>query len=342
MNIHFQTSAITPMKEWLSLRKKKGYGDEASLRKILSLEDYAPEFARYGDKNLPVCRISYEEAVDFFLHFDQKKFTNQRLEYKRPSFIKFYDDLEKNDSLIKEYSSFGKKEEKEVEALLASSLPSSVSRDETFTVLLIISIGNSMGWPYMNLIDFDVANLSLIGNKESFIHILSHEIHHTQFMKLVKEGAVSPQENFLYSFAFEGLPIHYLNNAPTKYKAKKYPLEPSYAIDKKTWDFFSEEDEELFQKFKEDYKKTFSMNEEEVDKLLSHDYQSFYSTSLRSGETCKVAHYPTYYLGAFLFGSIDLAFSKEKVFSLLKDPSLFATTFNEAMKKLHLDSKFSL
>jgi hypothetical protein len=90
MKIAFKTSAIAPMKEWLSLRKKNGYGDETSLRKILSLSDYDPEFARYGNKNLPVCTISYEEAVDFFLHFTDKKFSNQRLEYKRESFLNFY------------------------------------------------------------------------------------------------------------------------------------------------------------------------------------------------------------------------------------------------------------
>lgn len=98
-----------------------------------------------------------------------------------------------------------------------------------------------MGWPYGNLIDFDVANLPLIGSKESFIHILAHEIHHTQFPKLVKDGELSCQESFLYSFAFEGLPIHYLNNAPTKYKKKKYQKEPTYAVDNDTWSFFQEE-----------------------------------------------------------------------------------------------------
>lgn len=341
MRIIFKTSAIAPMKEWQSLRQKNGYGDEASLRKILALDDYAPEFARYGNKSLPVCTISFEEAVDFFLHFTDKSFTNKRLEYKRDSFLNFYNNLEENDSLIKEYSSFGKREEKEVENLLSSALPAT-SRNETFTVLLIISIGNSMGWPYGNLIDFDVANLSLIGSKESFIHILAHEIHHTQFAKLVKDGDLSSQESFLYSFAFEGLPLHYLNNAPTKYKRKKYPNEATYSVDNDTWNFFLEEDEALFNKFKDDYKKTASMDEEHLEKLLSEDYQSFYSTSLVSKKRVKVSHYPTYYLGDFLFGSIDLAFSKEKVFLVLKHPELFVSTFNEAMKKLGLGDKFSL
>jgi len=106
MKITFVTSAIAPMKEWLIQRKKNGYGDEASLRKILSLKAYESEFARYGDKNLPVCTISYEEAVDFFLHFTDKTFTNKRLEYKRDSFLKFYDNLEKDEHLITDYSSF--------------------------------------------------------------------------------------------------------------------------------------------------------------------------------------------------------------------------------------------
>ena len=98
----------------------------------------------------------------------------------------------------------------------------------------------------------------------------------------------------------------------------------------------------LFHKFKEDYENAATMDETSLEKLLSDDYQSFYSTSLVTGKRRKVSHYPTYYLGSFLFGSIDLAFSSEKVFLVLKNPSLFVPTFNEAMKKLGLWNKFSL
>lgn len=31
------------------------------------MPDYGVEFQRYGEPNLPVCGIGFEEAVDFFL-----------------------------------------------------------------------------------------------------------------------------------------------------------------------------------------------------------------------------------------------------------------------------------
>ena len=37
------------------------------------MPDYGVEFQRYAEPNLPVCGISFEEAVDFFLHFDEKE-----------------------------------------------------------------------------------------------------------------------------------------------------------------------------------------------------------------------------------------------------------------------------
>ena len=78
------------MIDWLFERKKNGQGDEEELRQILSLPDYKVEFERYGLANLPVCGINFEEAVDFFMNFDKKDFINQRLQYKKESFIRFY------------------------------------------------------------------------------------------------------------------------------------------------------------------------------------------------------------------------------------------------------------
>ena len=75
------------MTAWLSQRKKTGTGDESALRQILSLPEYQVEFARYASPNLPVCGISFEEAVDFFMNFDRKDFENPRLQYKKDSFL---------------------------------------------------------------------------------------------------------------------------------------------------------------------------------------------------------------------------------------------------------------
>ena len=72
--IIFNTSALGPMLDWLSERKRTGEGNEKRLREILALPDYKVEFERYANPSLPVCGISFEEAVDFFMCFDRKDF----------------------------------------------------------------------------------------------------------------------------------------------------------------------------------------------------------------------------------------------------------------------------
>ena len=87
MNIRFHTDTIRPMTDWLMRRKQQNLPDEAELREILRMPDYEVEFRRYGEPGLPVCGISFEEAVDFFMNFDRKEFDNLRLQYKKDSFF---------------------------------------------------------------------------------------------------------------------------------------------------------------------------------------------------------------------------------------------------------------
>lgn len=70
MKIEISNATVEPMAAWLKDARKTGNRDEKELRQILSMPDYEIEFRRYGEPNLPVCGISFEEAVDFFLHFD--------------------------------------------------------------------------------------------------------------------------------------------------------------------------------------------------------------------------------------------------------------------------------
>ena len=67
MRIEISKSTVEPMTSWLKSSKEQGVRDEARLREILSMHDYGVEFQRYGEPGLPVCGISFEEAVDFFL-----------------------------------------------------------------------------------------------------------------------------------------------------------------------------------------------------------------------------------------------------------------------------------
>ena len=94
MKISIHQETVGPMTAWLKTARDQGIRDEQALRRILSMPDYGVEFQRYADPNLPVCGIGFEEAVDFFLHFDEKDFENPRLSYKKESFLNFYHNLD--------------------------------------------------------------------------------------------------------------------------------------------------------------------------------------------------------------------------------------------------------
>ena len=83
MDIKIRNASVAPMTAWLKRARASGIRDEQELRRILSMPDYEIEFRRYGEPNLPVCGICFEEAVDFFLHFDEKDFDNPRLAGKK-------------------------------------------------------------------------------------------------------------------------------------------------------------------------------------------------------------------------------------------------------------------
>lgn len=69
--------------------KNENIRDEKTLREILKMKDYQVEFARYSQEGLPVCGISFEEAVDFFLNFDKKSFDNPPFRIQKRIFYSF-------------------------------------------------------------------------------------------------------------------------------------------------------------------------------------------------------------------------------------------------------------
>lgn len=329
MQINFHTSCLEPMANWLLKSKKTGIWDEVELRNILSMPDYQIELARYNDANLPVCGITLEEAVDFFLHFDSKDFSNQRLQIKKESFSAFYADLENKLQHIAFYEQLSPSDQQLIEGLLQAGLPDAlVDEKATFNIIFIISIGNSMGWPFQNYLDFDVVNLDLFGDRETFLHVIAHEIHHTYFNQLLPEE-VSPQAMFFLNFAFEGLAVHYNNNAGMAKKPSKYDG-PMFSIVMNDWQMYESQFHELFQKLKADALKAKTLTLDEVEELISTEYEQFTFYNIIKKARVPISQYPTYYLGCYLWGSIDLAFGKEKVFAIMKEPNLFIETYNEA------------
>ena len=322
MNIRFNTSAIQPMIDWLAERKRTGKADEARLREILSLPDYQVEFERYSSPDLPVCGISFEEAVDFFLDFDKKDFENQRLQYKKDSFLAFYDDLENRTNSIGTFSSVQESDVALMETLLKNALPDEMLEEiDDLTIILIVSIGNSMGWPYGNYVDYDVANLNAFKNKNDFLHLTAHEIHHILTGPLLAPEGIRPEDFFLQNFAYEGLAVHYMNNLATIGKPAKYD-DATYVMDQEDMAFYEAHFDEIFDMIRSDYRACTGKTLDEVSGLVSGHYEQF--TFMGK----PIRQYPTYYFGCYMWGLVDLKCGREKVYEAIAEPALFAQLYN--------------
>ncbi len=327
MKIKFKLDCIKPMVEWLLLSKLEKIRDEEKLREILQMEDYQVEFERYGEKNLPVCGISFEEAVDFFMNFDRKDFENKRLQYKKEYFLKFYSELEKRLKLINMFTSINEKDYKIIEDLVKNSIPNKLINDmPNLNIIIIISIGNSMGWPYENYIDFDLANLNMFETIEDFLHVIAHEINHMFVGSMLEKDGIKPEEYFLQNFAYEGLAVHYNNNLQTLYKKKKYD-DKIYMMDISDMNFYEEHFDEIFDMIKADYDASKKMTLEEVNNLVSRHYEVFNFLGKN------VKQYPTYYFGCYMWGLVDLKYGKEKVYEAIEHPELFVKLYNRVVKE---------
>lgn len=312
------------MTAWLSQRKKTGTGDESALRQILSLPEYQVEFARYASPNLPVCGISFEEAVDFFMNFDRKDFENPRLQYKKESFLAFYDDLEERAARIGEFLSLSEEDYAWINTALKNALPDALVADlPELEILFTVSIGNSMGWPYGHYIDYDVANLTAFASRADFLHVTAHEIHHIFTGPLLAPEGIRGEDLFLQNFAYEGLAVHYMNNLPTLGKTAKYDG-PTYGMDAEDMTFYEAHFDEIFSMIRSDYHACAGKTPEEVSALVSEKYEQFTFMGR------PIRQYPTYYFGCYMWGLVDLRFGKEALFEAIAKPERFAELYNRA------------
>lgn len=334
IHIQFSTDAIEPMVQWLTQAKQTGIRDEKALRQILDRPEYQVEFERYSLPELPTCGISKEEAIDFFLNFDKKDFDNPRLQYKKAGFQKFYDSLGTSSFQSSNYI-LTPEDKQQLSTILTEALPEDIEVPE-LDVLLLVSIGNSMGWVLDNHIDFDITQMDMIQSKDDFLHLIAHEIHHILFQSLLPEDtdSLTAQEYFMVNFAQEGLAVHYCNNQPTRFKSAFHPDEPTRMMDSHDMKLYDREFDDWFIQIKHDYNAAENMSVEEVDSLLGENYFNMNLHSLRHAEDKIRSQYPVYYFGCYFWGIIHEAFGKEVLYKTLKNPSTFRDTYNKAVEKL--------
>lgn len=323
MKISFRTDTIKPMVDWLLNFKNTGTRNESALRSILSMPDYQIEFDRYGMEGLPVCGISFEEAVDFFMNFDRKVFNNIRLEHKKPSFIEFYENIEERLKTVNKLTDLSSDDLSLIEKLVENSLPVKIVNDDfELEILLTVSIGNSMGWPFGNYVDFDVSQLDCFETKTDFLHVTAHEINHIFMGGMLAPEGIRGEDFFLQDFAFEGLAVHFCNNQPTLFKPSKYD-DRVFCMKDEDMAFYEQHFDEIFSMIQSDYRASHGKTLEQVNELVSKHYEQF------SFMGKQVQQYPTYYFGCYMWGLVDLKFGKQMLFEAIDNPPMFVELYNQ-------------
>ena len=96
-----------------------------------------------------------------------------------------------------------------IETLVKNSLPDEATKDiPELNIILIVSIGNSMGWPYDHYIDYDIANLNMFETMEDFLHVTAHEINHLFVGQMLAPEGIKPEDFFLQNFALICYNLH--------------------------------------------------------------------------------------------------------------------------------------
>ncbi|MCI7220370.1 MAG: hypothetical protein MR497_02325 [Bacilli bacterium] len=228
---------------------------------------------------------------------------------------------------ISMFSSIGADDYEVIENLLVNGLPEKILNEiDELNIILIVSIGNSMGWPYKKYIDYDISNLNMFESKTDFLHVTAHEINHIFVGQLLAIENIKPEDFFLQNFAYEGLAVHFNNNLETLHKKKKYD-DITYSMDMSDMVFYEKHFDDIFSMIKNDYNMCKSMTIDEVSSLVSSHYEKFEFMGK------SVTQYPTYYFGCYMWGLVDLNYGKEKLYEAIASPELFVKLYNSVADK---------
>jgi hypothetical protein len=345
MKVNVRYGTVLRMFE-LCKKHKKGEMDRSELEEILNHEDYLVEFERYNSPGLPMCVITREEFIEYFmnlLRIDVNDIKNQRLKMNHEYYRHFFDNLEYyEEEFNKLVPMLSREIFYEWLQYTIDGLPEEITFDE-LEFLFTISIGNSFGWPHKHYIHFDIIKFFKVFDKEAFRNFIGHEVHHiglNKFFDLIDDSKISPEE-YLYLFlAFEGLAVKYCNNGQGVLTRSIYPEQSNIGMDKFSWDYFHGEFDEMFENFKS---QIYSIREnkikgmEELQPILSKYWLDLYTKEQDRNEVPKLKHSKNYYFGCDIWGLIHDVYGKEMVYDTLKDLKKFPEVFNASLKKIGRD-----
>jgi len=327
-----------------AMRKlKRGELTRDELSAVLDHPDYLVEFLRYGQPDLPVCGITKSEYMEYLLNaltLTTDEIQNARLRMKHEDVLAFIQHIdEMDDSYLRLFELTDADIDRIQHNLETGLTQECLDRLGDVTILLTISIGNSMGWPYENYIHFDVMQMNeMVKDKETLISLISHEIHHialSEFYAALETG-LTPLEEFLESFAYEGLAVKFNNNAQGLVSNALYPQETvNIGLDVHSWAQHTWEFPFMLERFQQDIHKIMQeeLTRDQVQQLLRAFWTRPDIVSLVDGKETMVAQYRFYFMGNELFGAIYDYFGKERLFEVLCHLDETIETYNQAARQ---------
>lgn len=320
----------------MSKNKKDGKDVKHELEQLLDHPDYQDEFERYEKAGGVAGGFTKEEFIEFFINFEnleESKIVNQRLRNRFSLMKYFFEHIAEYEEKIKILNEIS---HQEIECYLERTsfgLPSTVEMTNQ-ELIFSFAMGPSGGWGYKNLAHLDAILFLKDFNRELFLVVIAHELHHVGFGRFgesISNIDLGLHESFLIGLAGEGLAMKYCNNGEGVLTNKIYSERDFLGTNKPSWEYMVKDFSNIYNRFRDVIHKI-SIGIIENESQLMQEFVDYW---LRTKEdTIELLQTRNYYFGMEIMGLMHDYYGTEEVFKLLLDSKQFFKKYNEALIKI--------
>lgn len=326
MKFHLEMSSILPMLKFLK-EIKNGKVDRATLCDIFNHPDYCFEIERYNIKSKKLL-IDYFMQLNTIKEQDIPELDSPRkdiLKHKHSRWLIAYQDPDYYAELYKKVISTLTDEALEYACETAKRGLAGDMEIGDVQAISTMSIGTSYGYVHQGAFHFDLMGIDEYGGLDNLPKVLAHEIHHLALMKHVPpfNDNLTLEEQFIQSFAYEGLAIKFCNNAKGVISKPLYEDRPiNDGLDAFTMDYLNARFNEACAVFL-DVSNKLSLGEMSKDDMMEHlrNYWWNRHTEEQGGsEEARLQQSLFYSFGNDLYGSIYDVYGAEVLFDSVRNP----------------------
>ncbi|WP_069650094.1 DUF5700 domain-containing putative Zn-dependent protease [Caloranaerobacter ferrireducens] len=340
MEISISYETVPKMFE-ICKKLKVGKLEREELEEILAHDDYQIELDRYNKEASEKGKFSKEDFIYFFMNIFSLRECDikQGLLKARYSHLRnLLDNVEFYEKKFQEIKTITEEDVLSALEYTNKGLPEDVRFDK-LNFIFSIGLGPSGGWFYKNYSHFDIIQFSELG-KDIILNGIAHECHHIGFNKMFEDldiTKITPEE-YLYLFlAGEGLAIKYCNNGEGVLTKRIYKDEANIGLDKFTWDYLTNDFNNIFDNFKSQINKIRNKEIKDINELneyISKYWMNRHTDEQNENEVPKLKHSRNYSFGNDIWGLIHDVYGSQKVFETLRNLKQFPKVFNSALEKI--------